>query len=299
MTAQARPQQLQNMLQQCLSLPQLTSSDLPLFRQQMRAGFQHYSTPLNAVFLGAQAATPGMAFLSGYQNAIRCLDKTCPVNELAAFCVSEKGVKKPWDMQTRLLAEADGYRLSGQKGYVMLMPDHLDRLYIIAKDEADQLKCVVLSSTATGLEASEALNAPFVQDIPHAGISLDLVEIATAQLLKIDGHQQANKPFRYWEDVHVSLSVMAWMARESLNDGQSLEDLDELTRLMCQLIEKFEEQPDYYSAESFPLLDECQELLERHSEMLKPESLEQWKKDRLLLQMGQKIRHLVRAKLAR
>ncbi len=265
----------------------------------MLFGFQQYNSSLNAIFLGAQADSPGMAFLSGYQNAIRCLDKNCPANELAAFCVSEKGVKKPWDMMTSIVATGDGYRLSGQKGYVMLMPDELDRLYVIAKSENEQLVCAFLNSASKGLTVTEALKAPFVEDIPHTGVGFNQVHIAEAQLLKIDGHKEANKPFRYWEDIHVSLSMMAWMLREGLNNGKSLQDFEDLTRLMCQLNEKFEEQPDYYSAESFPLLDECQDVLENHSKNLSQTSQNAWKKDRLLLQMGQKIRHFVRAKIAR
>jgi hypothetical protein len=292
-------QGLLQLLQQSLSFPQITSSELPLFRQQMLLGYQRYNSSLNAIFLGTQAGSPGMAFLSGYQNAIRCLDKNCPPNELAAFCVSEKGVKKPWDMLTSIVAADDAYCLSGQKGYVMLMPDELDRLYVIAKDEGQQLKCAFLSSASKGLTVTEALKAPFVEDIPHTGVGFNQVHIPEAQLLKIDGHKEANKPFRYWEDIHVSLSMMAWMLREGLNNGKSLQDFEDLTRLMCQLNEKFEEQPDYYSAESFPLLDECQDVLENHSKKLSQASQKAWKKDRLLLQMGQKIRHLIRAKIAR
>lgn len=290
-------------MQQSLRLPLLSYSDLSQFRRQLIFGFQQYSSSLNSVFLGGQSATPGMAFLSGYQNAIRCLDPACPDNILAAFCVSEKGVKKPWDMLTRLSltsensnANSKSYQLSGQKGYVMLLPDDLDRLYVIAKNEAEQLRCVYLSSNAEGVSITEPLKAPFIKDIPHSGVGFSNVSISELQLMDIDGHQEANKPFRYWEDVHVTLAMMAWMLRGIL-DIKDHSNTETLCLYMKQLVVLFDKHPEYYSLESFSILDDCQNALEHSSKML-PENLKiQWQTDRPLLQMGQKIRQLVKSKM--
>ncbi len=285
-------------LEHALQQPQLQYSDIQSFRHRLATGLNCYSTALNALFIGAQAATPGMAFLAGYQNAVRCLDANCPNDELAAFCVSEKGVKKPWDMASRISASKDSYRLSGQKGYVMLLPGELDRMYVIAKNEDDQLACLYLPVMSSGVSVTDPLKAPFVEDIPHTGVSFDSVHIPSEQLLKIDGHYQANKPFRYWEDIHVGLSLMAWMLREQVENGKKLTELEDLVRLICQLVENFEKYPDYYSADSFSLLDESHELMEKHSQNLSEVAQKMWKKDRLIVQMGQKIRHLVHAKLS-
>jgi hypothetical protein len=284
-------------LQHAFKSPQLNFADIQDFRRHLATGLKSYSTTYNALYLGAQAATPGMAFLAGYQNAVRCLDPNCPSDELAAFCVSEKGVKSPWDMETRISLSNGSYYLDGQKGYVMLLPNELDRIYVVAKKE-DQLACLYLQTSSVGVSATEALAAPFVQDIPHTGVHFDVVKISAGQLFDIDGHQQANKPFRYWEDMHVALAMMAWMLRELLNNGRVLEELDDLVQLICQLIEKFEQQPRYYSLETFPLLDESHEFMDKYSQALSETSKKAWKKDRLLLQMGQKIRHLVKLKIS-
>lgn len=284
-------------LQHALSSPQLHFTDIQSFRQRLSSGLQQYPSWHSAIYLGAQAATPGMAFLAGYQNAIRCLDASCPHDQFAAFCISEKGIKKPWDMATRISLSDNTYRLDGQKGYVMLLPNDLDRMYVVAKNENDELRCVYLAANSEGVSATAALKAPFVEDIPHTGVSFDSVSISPEQVLNIDGHRQANKPFRYWEDVHVALAMLAWMHRELIENGKSLAELDNFVRLICQLIENFEEQPDYYSPAIFTLLDESHELMDCYSKELLDESQKIWKKDRLLLQMGQKIRHLVRAKL--
>ena len=285
-------------LQHALSSPQLHFSDIQIFRQQFMQGSQYYSTAVNAVYLGAQSATPGMAFLAGYQNAIRCLDVNCPSDALAAFCVSEKGVKKPWDMATQLSSQGERTVLDGQKGYVMLMPNELDRLYVVAKNEEGQLCCVYLPNNSLGVSASEPLKAPFVEDIPHSGVSFDQVEISPEKLLDIDGHQQANKPFRYWEDVHVAIAMTGWMLRK-LSENSKLESHKAgLLELICQLIEKFEAEPDYYSLEGLDLLDECHQLLDVAAVNLSASALSLWKQDRLLLQMGLKIRHQIRMKLS-
>lgn len=286
-------------LQHALSSPQLYFSDIQIFRQQFMLGSQHYSTAFNAVYLGAQAATPGMAFVAGYQNAIRCLDKNCPSNQLAAFCVSEKGVKKPWDMATQLSSQGEHKVLNGQKGYVMLMPNELDRLYVVAKNEESQLCCVYLPSNCLGVSATEPLKAPFVEDIPHSGVSFDQVKISSEQLLDIDGHQQANKPFRYWEDVHVALAMLGWVLREQIESGKSVQELRGEIQLIEQLNASFETAPDYYTLDSIALLDQCHEMMDTGTKNVPESAQKLWMKDRMLLQMGQKIRHLVRAKLTR
>jgi hypothetical protein len=284
-------------LQHALEFPQLQFSDMSTFRGHLTSGFQRYSTVYNALYLGAQAATPGMAFLAGYQNAIRCLDCHCPNDELAAFCVSEKGVKTPWDMATQLSLSEGAYYLNGQKGYVMLLPDQLDRMYVVAKNEKGLLSCLYLPANSPNVSVTDSLSAPFVKDIPHCGVCFDNVLIPIDQLFDIDGHQQANKPFRYWEDMHVGLAMMAWILRERVQRGQSLAELDDMLQIICQLIEGFEEQPDYYSLESISLLDKSHELMDSFSQYLLKKSQDLWKEDRVLLQMGQKMRHLVRTKL--
>jgi hypothetical protein len=285
------------LLQHALAHPQLQFSDIQVFRQHLSEGFQSYSTVDNALYLGAQSATPGMAFLAGYQNAIRCLDADCPNDELAAFCVSEKGVKKPWDMATHISIDDGNYCLNGQKAYVMLLPNVLDRMYVVAKNADDQLRCLYLSVNSSGVSATDLLSAPFVKDIPHRGVRFDNVLIPADQLFDIDGHEQANKPFRYWEDVHVALSMMGWMSRELLESGQSFNDLAAMMQLINDLTNSFSEHPGYYSLDSIAWLDKSHEMIDYHAQYLSDTVRKLWLKDSLLLQMGQKMRHLVKAKI--
>lgn len=288
---------LEDVLERSLRSPLLSFSELSEFRQQLSQGLINHSTAYNAVLLGAQSATSGMAFLSGYQNAIRCLDPLCPNDQLAAFCVSEKGVKKPWDMATTLSLKDDEYILCGSKGYVMLLPDDLDRLYIITKNKAGNLQCIYCQSDVDGLVITEPLKTPFIDDIPHTGVLFKHIKIPVSNIMACDGHTGANKPFRYWEDIHVTLAMMAWMIRDSIDHGKSLNSSRDMMQLMRQLLQSFEESPQYYSKETFILLDECQNSLEEYSNNLSAKSVNSWQRDRPLLQMGQKIRQLIQAKI--
>ena len=300
--------ELETRLLQALQQPLLAYSDIEKFRQQMAVSFQQNDVnqkglqnnilQYGAFFLGAQSATPGMAFLSGYQAALRCLDPQCPSDQFAAFCVSEKGIKKPWDMETQLRRRESCWLLNGRKGFVMLLPDTIDRLYVVAKLGDGSLCCVQLAADSDGLSVTESLNAPFIKDIPHAGIVFDKVVIEEGNILTTDAHQQANKPFRYWEDVHVAIAMAGWMLRKLVGNSNFDHKKPLLVKLICQLIEKFEEEPDYYSLEGLNILDECHQLLDRLSTDLPESALQIWKIDRLLLQMGFKIRHKIRLKLA-
>jgi len=294
--------ELEARLLQASQQPLLAYSDIEIFRQKMATAFADNASitsnlQYSAFLLGAQSATPGMAFLSGYQSALRCLDTQCPTDQFAAFCVSEKGIKKPWDMETHLQLSASGWRLNGRKGFVMLLPDKIDRLYVVAKGDNDSLNCVRLAAAAKGVSVAESLNAPFIQDIPHAGIVFDEVMIADDDLLTIDAHQQANKPFRYWEDIHVAIAMSAWMLRHLTEDSAFLVNKELMLTLICELMACFEQQSHYYSLAGLDALDECHQLLDKLSENLPDEALSIWKKDRLLLQMGLKIRHQIRLKL--
>jgi hypothetical protein len=284
-------------LQQALLQPLLAYCDIEDFRHNMADSFQKSpNLQYSALFLGAQSATPGMAFLSGYQSALRCLDPKCPNDHFAAFCVSEKGVKKPWDMETKLKQSGPDYFLNGRKGFVMLLPHVIDRLYVVAKCEDNSLSCVQLPANTVGLSIAESLNAPFIQDIPHAGIVFDDVVISANDVLTDKAHQQANKPFRYWEDVHVAIAMAGWMLRQLIATSGFETDKSSSLKLICQLIANFERHPNYYSLEILDILDDFHQQLDVLSKNLPEAAFNIWQKDRLLLQMGYKTRHQIRFK---
>lgn len=83
-----------------------------------------------AVLGGRLAASPGLAFLAGYQAALRALWPAAPEG-LGALCVTEKRSVRPADLQTRL----EGLVLHGQKDFVTA-GDSASWWLVAARDEA-------------------------------------------------------------------------------------------------------------------------------------------------------------------
>src|SRR5690606_26242148 len=71
-------------------------------RAALATSLQSLSTPQLCWQLGQQCESPGTAFFVGYQAAMRCLDPALPATMVAAFCISERGVRNPWQMHSRL-----------------------------------------------------------------------------------------------------------------------------------------------------------------------------------------------------
>ena len=271
---------------------------LPAFRYTDVGGWRKFLSEnlcargtLQAAFVGGlHAATPGMAFLFGYQAAVRQLDANCPADKLAALVVSEKGVKSPKDFKTHLQREPAGYLVSGEKSHAMLVPEHLDIMYLVAKED-DNLVGVRLDDIAermhepeSGLSVKAPVQSPFVRDIPHASIILN--KVAVDELMVADGHKSWNKPFRYWEDMHVAAAMLGWMYRWS---GKKAELNDQFQQLQYA----FTQSPEYYQLASFDLLDTVLNSLDKAAEQLSSENDSLWQQDRLLMLMGANIRKAV------
>jgi hypothetical protein len=159
-----------------------------------------------AVLGGRLAATPGLAFLAGYQGALRALWPAAPLSP-GALCVTENRSTRPADLQTRL----DGLHLSGRKDFVTAA-DIADWLLVAARveapDEAPRLVVGVVRSGAPGTRIEPLPALPLMPDIGHARLHLDN---ALCELLPGDGWDSYVKPFRSIEDLHVLAAVSGWL----------------------------------------------------------------------------------------
>ncbi|HSX91134.1 MAG TPA: acyl-CoA dehydrogenase family protein [Pseudomonas sp.] len=164
-------------------------------------------TPFELALLGGRlAATPGLAFLAGYQGALRVLWPSAPWT-LGALCVTENKSTRPADMSTRLNALA----LSGRKDFVTAAGS-ADWLLVAAREEAEgeaaRLALGVVYAGAPGLRIEVLPALPLMPDIDHGRLHLDQVH---CQRLAGDGWDDYVKPFRSLEDVHVLSAVSAWL----------------------------------------------------------------------------------------
>lgn len=159
-----------------------------------------------AVAGGRRMATPGLAFLVGYQAALRMLWPSAPLS-LGALCATEQRSLRPADMLTRLT----DLRLSGAKDFVTA-GDAADWLLIAARSEeagaTPRLSLAVVYPGEPGVTVETLPALPLMPDISHGRLHLDG---ALCELLAGDGWDAYVKPFRTLEDVYVLSAMTAWL----------------------------------------------------------------------------------------
>ncbi|MFC5699192.1 acyl-CoA dehydrogenase [Pseudomonas sp. GCM10022186] len=165
------------------------------------------ATPFELAVLGGKLApTPGLAFLAGYQGALRLLWPSAPLG-LGALCVTENRSVRPADMHTRL----DGLSLHGRKDFVTA-GNAADWLLVAAREEPagqpPRLALTVVRNGDPGVRIENLKPLPLMPDVPHARLHLDG---AHCERLAGDGWDAYVKPFRSIEDLHVLAALCAWL----------------------------------------------------------------------------------------
>ncbi|UVE18667.1 acyl-CoA dehydrogenase family protein [Pseudomonas sp. LS44] len=194
----------QRLLETCDHLPAAAALDDWYVALHERLG--ETASPFELAVLGGRlAASPGLAFLAGYQGALRALWPSAPAT-LGALCVTENKSVRPADLQTRL----DGLSLNGRKDFVTAA-DAADWLLVAARDEipgnAPRVALVVVYRDTPGVRVETLPALPLMPDISHGRLHLDG---AHCERLAGDGWDDYTKPFRTLEDVHVMAALSAW-----------------------------------------------------------------------------------------
>ncbi|WP_130909261.1 acyl-CoA dehydrogenase [Pseudomonas mucidolens] len=164
-------------------------------------------TPFELAVQGARLMpTPGLAFLVGYQAALRALWPSAP-HSLGALCATEQRSLRPLDMQTRL----DDLRLTGRKDFVTA-GDAAAWLLVAARceapDEKPRLSLAVVPAGDCGVRLEALPAIPLMPDISHGRVQLDH---ALCERLPGDGWDDYVKPFRTLEDIYVLSAMTAWL----------------------------------------------------------------------------------------
>ncbi len=159
-----------------------------------------------AVLGGRSMATPGLAFLVGYQAALRVLWPSAPAG-LGALCATERRSVRAADMQVRL----DGLRLSGDKDFVTAGLD-AEWLLVAARSEgqgdAPRLSLAVVYPGEPGVSLEALPTLPLMPEVGHGRLRL---QQAACELLAGDGWDDYVKPFRSLEDLYVLTALTAWL----------------------------------------------------------------------------------------
>ncbi|MCS3836600.1 hypothetical protein HNR03_001180 [Pseudomonas sp. JAI111] len=164
-------------------------------------------TPFELATVGGRLmATPGLAFLVGYQAALRMLWPSAPPS-LGALCATEQRSLRVAEMQTRL----SGLRVSGRKDFVTA-GDAADWLLVAARSEESgetaRLSLAVVYPGEPGVRVEKLPAIPLMPDISHGRLFLDN---ALCELLAGDGWDAYVKPFRTLEDIYVLSAMTAWL----------------------------------------------------------------------------------------
>ncbi|WP_338801006.1 acyl-CoA dehydrogenase family protein [Pseudomonas sp. RSB 5.4] len=250
-----------------------------------------------AVAGGRRMATPGLAFLVGYQAALRMLWPSAPPS-LGALCATEQRSLRPADMQTRLT----DLRLNGQKDFVTA-GDAADWLLIAARSEEPgekpRLSLAVVYPGEPGVRVEKLPALPLMPDISHGRLHLDG---ALCELLAGDGWDAYVKPFRTLEDVYVLSAMTAWLYGVGQDSGWSQPLLLRLLALLGGCAEASRQPPNNPAGHVllgglFAQFDAFKPEIDRALAEGNPEWALMWQRDQSVMQLaaGARAKRLAKA----
>lgn len=162
---------------------------------------------------GALADRIGHAFAGGYSAALAKLWPKLASGKLASLCATEKGGGHPRAIETTLTTDAHGsLRLNGTKTFATLA-SIVDDLLVVARtgvgaDGRSQLKVARIGARSSGVTIQSRAGIPVAPEIPHCVVELRDVLVDPNDVLPGDGYDDALKPFRTLEDIHVTAALL-------------------------------------------------------------------------------------------
>ncbi len=244
-----------------------------------------------AIFGGRLAATPGLAFLAGYQAALRALLPSAP-HGLGALCLTEQRASKPADIQTRLIDQ----QITGDKDFV-ITGSAAQWLIVLVRSElaaqAPRLSAVLVSTDNPHVSLHARPAFAMLPDIAHSTVQFSQ---AQCQLLSGDGWDDYSKPFRTLEDGHVLAALCAWLYGQSLLDHWPQALKLQLIAVLASLKEALAQPPQAAAshlllasalAQFASLQTQISDALATHSS---PNTAQAWQRDKAVLTIANSAR---------
>ncbi|MES2641409.1 MAG: acyl-CoA dehydrogenase family protein [Myxococcota bacterium] len=199
------------------------SLSMPAFRTAWSALAARWPSPIDhAIVGGALADRLGYAYAAGYGAALRSLVPTLGRDTTACLCITEAGGGHPRAIQTALVADGEGFTLTGAKRWATLAGDG-DVLLVAASTgwdaERNQLRLVRLPADTPGVRFVALPPTPFTPEVPHYEVTFDAVRVDASAVLPGDGYTTYIKPFRTIEDIHVSAAAAAYLLASARSGG--------------------------------------------------------------------------------
>jgi hypothetical protein len=263
-----------------------------------RAAEDGVHTVEQAALAGLAADGMGWAFAGGYEAALARLDPQGMRGDvLGSLCATEEGGGHPRAIRTSLAPSAEAFRLSGHKSWVTL-GDEADVLLVVASVGADsegrnRLRVIRVPARREGIVVSEAAATPFVPEVAHASATFVDVVIHPNELLPGDGYDDALKPFRTIEDVHVMAAVLGWAIGVGRASAWPRTWIDEALALVATFRAVSDEPP--LAPETHVTLAGAQSLARRLLgeapwSRCDEGTRSKWERDRPLLEVASKVR---------
>lgn len=237
-----------------------------------------------ALWGGRLAVSPGLAFLAGYQAALRALWPQAPQG-LGALCVSEQRKLRPAELSCRWQQGA----LTGCKDFVTAA-DQARWLLVAAREEgaeaAPRLMLAHVQGQSAGVQVDNLPPLPICPDISHGRLTLTQ---ATGVRLAGDGWDDYVKPFRTLEDLYVLAALAAWLTRGVPQDDPLL---NRLWALLLGLTEVSRHDPKQAATHVLlnSLFEQFFSLQSELDKSLPAAALELWQRDKRLLDIGRSAR---------
>jgi acyl-CoA dehydrogenase len=212
---------------------------MPAFRAAWSALAARWPSPIDhAIVGGALADRLGYAYAAGYGAALRSLVPTLGRDTAACLCITEAGGGHPRAIQTTLVADGEGFTLTGAKRWATLAGDG-DVLLVAASAgrdaERNHIRLVRLPADAPGVCCVALPPTPFTPEIPHYEVTFDAVRVAPSAVLPGDGYTTYIKPFRTIEDIHVSAAAASYLLASARSGGWPVELAGRLAALVVTL----------------------------------------------------------------
>lgn len=274
--------------------PPIGIPDWAAIRQQLvSAGDVGLSLAEWALACGVRADSLSLAFLWGYQAAMRRVDAAMPPQALSAWCVSESGLSSLRAMTTEF--DPVTKTVTGRKSHVMLIAQQqLDWLYVLARlRDTESLVAVKVSASAKGIAVLPSQKVqPFVTQVPHAAVTFASTPVASDFYVD-NAHAMLNRPFRFWEDCYVSLAFVGWFWRRLPLSARAVLE-QSVTPWLAHLAKADQAYDALHLRHSTTVFEQLNVLVSN----LPNDAEQQWHQDKMLLLLGERARVALRARFS-
>lgn len=196
---------------------------------------------LTALQGGFYANSVGQAFIYGYEVAIQRLTGLDTKHQLAAFCVTENKSTHPQAMHTSIEARGEELvLLNGKKDFVTLAGTSKWLLVAaksgVSNDGRSQIKLLKVDASLPGVEIEMLPTLPFMPDVSHGVVTFDSVSINKHDVFSGDGYGDFVKPFRWFEDINVFVSLAGYLLKVASTYQWPLASRVELISILTVLL---------------------------------------------------------------